>query len=225
MKRVRSEQEEEDEDKKIDWQRLFHMECILSVLHPYLSTADLIHLSCVNKCMNTTWINNERRLSVLGMRDRVLLATGRKYNVRNPLLFLKKALYKACAAPEKDAKRFKCWECKRPKLMKWLAIDRERWPASTCIECAKESMDKHYFNLPYSDSIYYCILYSTRLWYTSKVRAIFDEWYEKEKDAIISVLKAQRFTFWLTQTETRSYVHKSFFKSFIESVNKIKTIQ
>lgn len=226
MKRLRSDHEEDQEKKeKVDWQRLFHMECILAILHPYLSTSDLIHLSCVNKCMNTTWINNERRLSVLQMRNRVLDATGRKYNVRNPLLYLKRALKKACAAPKQGAKKFKCWVCKRPKLIKYLAIDRHRWLASTCIGCAKQSMDKHYFYVAHSDSIYNVIFYSTNLWFNQAGRDKFDEWYEKEKDGIQKIFETQRFRVRLTWTEDRLYVHRSFLTPFVEAAAKIKTSQ
>jgi hypothetical protein len=74
----------------VDWPSLFHMESILEILQRYLSTSDLIRgISCLNKRMNTTWINCERRLSVLNMRERVHQMTGRLYKARNPILYEK----------------------------------------------------------------------------------------------------------------------------------------
>ena len=139
MKRLREVEEEQEEQSYIDWTRLFHIESILLVLHPYLSTTDLIRLSCVNKYMNTGWINNERRLSVLNMRERIADMTGRIYNVKNPIRCIKSAYLKA-QTPVKLAKgksTFTCWQCQKRKSIRLYLVDRELFEARTCLKCAK----------------------------------------------------------------------------------------
>jgi hypothetical protein len=131
---------------------------------------------------------------------------------------LKKALKKACDAPKQGAKKFNCWDCKRPKSVKYLATDRQRWPASTCIECAKESMDKHYFNVTSYESIYFCIAYLIPGWWQEDRRAIFDQWYKEEKSTIQKIVETQRFIVFFSRTETRFWIHKSFIKPFIEDI-------
>lgn len=160
MKRLRAEEQEEKEEE-VDWTRLFHMEGILMILQRYLSTTDLIHLSCVNKRMNTTWINDERRLSVLGMHRRIFQVTGRQYNRRsNPLLFTKKACRKASELPNKGAKKFTCWKCKHNKGISHLVSDRTLFPFITCVECAKKRMEETHL----CGSTYFAIE-----WYMKKV--------------------------------------------------------
>lgn len=217
MKRLREEEEEEEEEKEVDWQRIFHWECILVVLHPYLSTSDLIHLSCVNKNMYTTWINNERRLSVLQMRNRVFRATGRKYNVKNPLLFLKKAFKKACAISKTGGKKkFKCWVCNRTRSVTYLAMDRERWPASTCDGCARNTMQKHYVRIDNVKDIYWYIYGRLNLWEKIQPRSVFDEWYRDEYANLEKIMYAQHFYVRVIAHESLSYLHKSFIAPFVE---------
>lgn len=160
MKRIRAE-EEEEELTTVDWTRLFHIDCILVVLQRYLSTPDLIHLSCVNKWMNTTWINNDRRLRILNMRERVHQLTGRLYGARtNPVLFMKKACRKASGLPVKGAKKFTCWKCKHSKSMSHFVTKRDLFPFATCVECAKKKMEETHL----CGSTYFAIE-----WYMKKV--------------------------------------------------------
>lgn len=162
MKRLRTEDEEKEEPLPlIDWTRLFHMDGILVVLQRYLSTADLIHLSCVNKRMNTTWINSDRRLQIFDMRRRVHQLTGRLYGARsNPVLFMKKACRKASGLPAKGAKKFTCWKCKHSKSMTHFVTKRDLFPFATCVECAKKKMEETHL----CGSTYFAIE-----WYLKKV--------------------------------------------------------
>lgn len=141
MKRGRCDEEEQSLEVK-DWVRLFHIESILAVLHPYLSTRTLIRLSCVNKRMNTTWINNERRLGVLNMRNRIFVIRGRYYK-RNPLTFVKKASLKACSPPAPGEGVFKCWECNGLRSI-YNLFDQRIFKHTTCNECAKGLFRKTY---------------------------------------------------------------------------------
>lgn len=141
MKRARLEEEEreQEEQSSIDWTRIFNMESILLVLHPYLSTPDLIYLSCVNKHMNTSWINNERRLSVLHMRERIRDMTGRVYHVKNPVRCIKSA-YLNAQEPVKLAKgksTFTCWQCQKKKSIRLHLVSHDLFKARTCLTCAQ----------------------------------------------------------------------------------------
>jgi transcription elongation factor Elf1 len=155
MKRARLE-EEEEEQSYIDWTRLFHIESILLVLHPYLSTTDLIHLSCVNKHMNTSWINNERRLSVLNMRERIQDMTGRVYNVKNPVRCIKSAYLKALKPVklEKGKWRFTCWRCQNQYSIRLSLVTHRDFKARTCLECAKRIFHKNHTLAGGSDVFY-----------------------------------------------------------------------
>lgn len=191
MKRVRSE-EEEVVVVLVDWVALFHVESILIILHPYLSTADVIHLSCVNKKMNTTWINDERRLSVLQMRKRVHDFTGRLYNVRNPLIYMKKAVLKALALPKPGSKRFTCWKCKTSKSMIHLVTIRQLFPYTTCVECAKKKMEEtHLCGSTYLAIEWYLkrvlvpigvSLYNLEIWFRQN-KSVLQEFMEEHRKA------------------------------------------
>lgn len=148
MKRGRCDEESQNSEFK-DWVGLFHIESILAALNPYLSTRTLIRLSCVNKRMNTTWINNERRLGVLNMRNRIFVIRGRHYK-KNPLIFIKKASLKACSPPGKWS--FKCWECDRTESVTYELMDQRVCKLATCYSCAKKYFEKNY------------ILYSRIFW-------------------------------------------------------------
>lgn len=147
MKRGRCDEEEQSLEVK-DWVALFHIESILATLNPYLSTCTLIRLSCVNKRMNTTWINNERRLSVLNMRNRIFVIRGRHYK-RNPLTFIKKASLKACSPPVPGEELFTCWECDKRESVTYELMDQRVCKLATCYSCAQKYVEKGY--ILYSD--------------------------------------------------------------------------
>jgi hypothetical protein len=218
MKRIR--ENDEQEGVAYDWPSLLHMECILVVLHPYLSTVDLIHLSCVNKRMNTTWINNKRRLSVLQMRDRLHKLTGRKYEKKNPLLFAKMAAIKAlkCSPTIGGLKKtFKCFRCNNVKTIATFTMDRVLFPYATCHVCAQLEMRKNYercYNL--IDSTF-CFLMrdlkqhsidepTASVWCTNFLK----------KPDVLSELEKNRVCLKFGDYCFDYYIHKSFLQSIVE---------
>jgi transcription elongation factor Elf1 len=219
MKRIR--ENDEQEGVIVDWSSLLHMECILVVLHPYLSTVDLIHLSCVNKRMNTTWINNERRLSVLQMRDRILKLTGRKYEVKNPLLFVKKAAIKAlkCYPPpamQGLKKTFKCIRCNAAKTIATLAMDRVLFPYATCGSCAESGMEKRYEHC-YNEN--HCV--QVLMKYFQKYSVDNDVarqwcWNFTGKPGFSFEFRKQVIYLNVSHYTARAFVPKSFFQSIVE---------
>lgn len=215
MKRVRSDEEKEEAAAAVDWTRLFHMECILSVLHPHLSTPDLIRLSLVNKTMSTTWINNERRLSVLNMRERIFRLLGRRYNVKNPIASVKRLAAKSRVSPKFGAKRFKCWRCNSCRTVNNLVTNRERWKYATCLTCAHLSMTKHYVNVKNVTDLYWHIIGQSGLLRKGR-RTQFDRWYRKETQNLQKILDTQCFDMHFSSTDMRSYIHKSFIKPFMD---------
>jgi hypothetical protein len=192
------------------------MECILVVLHPYLSTVDLIRLSCVNKRMNTTWINNERRLSVLQMRKRILKLTGRKYEVKNPLLFVKKAAIKALKCYPGLKKTFNCFRCKAVKTIATLTMDRVLFPYATCGSCAQIIMEKTHERC-YSENHSIAIL----MRYFQQYSVDYDIarrwcWNLTGKPEFQFEFRKQFIYLTISQYYTVAFVPKSFFQSIVE---------
>lgn len=181
MKRGRALSLEHERNVGVDWLSLFHIESVLFILHRYLSTPDLIHLSCVNKRMNTTWINNERRLSVLGMRNRVYELTGRKYK-GNPLVYIKKASLKA-RTPVPIGTQFKCWKCRKDRL---IFADQTYFKHKTCPGCAETIIRKH--NIEGMDNIYWCLFREL-----PKLRGGLIDWFKKSKSRIKAHVEPYEF--------------------------------
>lgn len=223
MKRLREEEEEEVVVEFVDWIRLFHIESILMVLHPYLSIQDLIHLSQTNKNMNTTWINNERRLSVLGMRERVFVLLGRSYNVKNPVLCVKKLAIKSLRAPAPDARTFKCWYCSREKRREFLATNRQRWKYATCRACAIESLGKHYVHPCGLERFYYYIMQKYRNGggaITFGNIALYDTWFDQKKEDLTNLISQHGIDIQIDIHTTCRVLNKSYMVPFIEEVQK-----
>lgn len=195
MKRQRHENPDANDLLDVGWVWLFHMESILIVLHPYLTTKDLISLSSVNKIMNTTWINNERRLSVLCMRDRVFELTNRRYNVKNPLLHIKREVVKALVPRH----IFKCWRCMKKR--KHLA-DQTYFRLATCTRCAETYLRKH--NVQGIDGVYNYLYRNC----TDSVKPQFSIWFNNLRDKLEPRLLQYQFTFVYSSKWKKAYIPK-----------------
>lgn len=137
MKRVRDEEDDQSDDEHpaLDWLRLFHDRCILMVLAPYLSLADIVHLSCVNKKMYYEWVHHEERVDVLQLRQRIRDLTGRNYTKKLPLQILRREALKARAPIWTTAgTKFVCFWCQRSCTTMKLG-NRDYFPYATCERC------------------------------------------------------------------------------------------
>lgn len=208
----------------VDWPSLFHMESILEILQRYLSTRDLIlGLSCLNKRMNTTWINCERRLSVLDMRERVHQMTGRLYKARNPILFMKKAIAESRRLPKAGARRFRCWECSASKNVTRLVCDRVRFPCATCFSCACAKMERH--NVYVSDGWIGRNYVESELTLEHRFapREV-SNWCSRNKDTMQRLVEEHRFFLTLHFYHTVAYVPRVAFAPLIEKARRELTL-